>query len=231
MGTYRNAIELLVEEEVDRQISKLPSRTASYTNRTELIAYALNQLPPLYATSEKGLEYQIQKARTQLSSQINQAVMRAFAAIRRDPIRTCAPLKTNHLAAPLEDVLRQLRSLLKNDKVDWDNLPTAVEKALNRATQSGITWDARYQVPNSSNRRSDAGSTPSMPWSERNQSSNSYRSGNPATYRRRYFSNEQPVSSGTTDKPSASVDGVSSSSINSESDQSTSYGWDDPLYK
>lgn len=145
MGTYKNAMEVLVEEEVNRHLQKLPARTAAYINQTELVAYALNQLPALYATSEKGLEYQLQRGRSKFTQQVTQAVMRAFAAIRRDPIRNVVPLKLQQ-NSPSADVLRQLRLLLKNDKIEWDNLPVAVERALGRLEGGGMNWDARYHV-------------------------------------------------------------------------------------
>jgi hypothetical protein len=150
MGSYRNAMEILVEEEVARQIKSLPPRASTYVNQVELVAYALNQLPALYATSERGLEYQLQRARAKFKDQIRQAVLRALAAIRRDPIRAYAPLQSPQQSAPLREVLHQLRVVLKNDKIDWETLPKAIEIALQDKQPNGMTWDARYGIaPNS----------------------------------------------------------------------------------
>lgn len=150
MGSYRNAMEILVEEEVARQIKLLPPRASTYINQVELVAYALNQLPALYATSERGLEYQLQRARAKFKDQVRQAVLRALAAIRRDPIRAYAPLQTPQQSAPLKDVLHQLRVVLRNDKIDWETLPKAIEVALRDQQPNGVTWDARYGIaPNS----------------------------------------------------------------------------------
>jgi Late competence development protein ComFB len=158
MGAYRNAMEVLVQEEVEKQVRALPARSTAYINRLELIAYALNQLPSLYATSEKGFEYQVQRGRSKFGDQIVQAVRRALAAVRRDPLRTYAPLQTPQQSAPLREVLNELRLLLKNDKVDWDTLPREIERALSTslprshspsrspAQPRGITWDARYEA-------------------------------------------------------------------------------------
>jgi Late competence development protein ComFB len=152
MGAYKNAMEVLVEEEVDRQIKALPSRSMSHSNRTELVAYALNQLPALYATSERGLDYQLQNGKAKFAPRIKQAVQRAIAAVSRDPIRTYAPLKLQHQSTQLRDVLHQLRLLLKNDEVDLENLPLAVQQALERANQKALSWDSQYQAsPNSPN--------------------------------------------------------------------------------
>ncbi len=129
VGAYKNAMELLVEEEVERQVRALPPRVASYINQTELVAYALNQLPALYATSEKGLEFQIQRGRVKLAVQVSQAVQRAIAAIRRDPLRSYVPLQPQQ-STHLRDVLHQLRRVLKNDSLNWENLPVAIRHAI-----------------------------------------------------------------------------------------------------
>jgi hypothetical protein len=129
MGDYRNAMELLVEAEVQQQLEALPPRMMSYINQTELMAYALNQLPALYATTEPGLEYQLQKGQSKFSTQVQQAVRRALAAVRRDPLRMAIPLKLNSNIIHSE-VLKQLKQLLQNDEIEWETLPNAVEQAL-----------------------------------------------------------------------------------------------------
>lgn len=129
MGAYKNAMEVLVEEEVARQISGLSSRVASYINQVELVAYALNQLPSLYATSEKGLEYQLSRGRSKFGEQVRQAVKRSLVAIQRDPLRTYVPLQPQQ-SPQMREVLHQLRLLLKNDQLNWENLPIAVQKVI-----------------------------------------------------------------------------------------------------
>jgi len=134
MNIYQNAMESLVEQEVDRQLKALPPKVASYINRLELIAYALNQLPALYATSERGLQHQIRRGRATYGAQVAQAVQRAIAAIRRDPLRSYKPLQAKPSPA-LQNVLSQLRRVLKNERLTWEALPIAVEEALT-ASQS-----------------------------------------------------------------------------------------------
>lgn len=128
MGIYKNVMELLVEEEIVRQFNSLSPRVAAYVNQVEWVAHALNQLPPLYATSEKGLHHQIQRGRLKHGVEIKQAVQRALAAIRRDPLRTSVPLESPDL--PLPEILTQLRFLLNNDYLEWEALPDAIEQAL-----------------------------------------------------------------------------------------------------
>ena len=89
---YRNAIEPLVFEEVQRQLQHLPPQLVKYLNPAQVSAYALNRLPALYATSVEGWYRQQQKAKTQLAKQIFLAVRQGLAAVQRDPLKVSTPL-------------------------------------------------------------------------------------------------------------------------------------------
>jgi hypothetical protein len=133
MGTYKNVMELLTEEAVKRHIKAMPPRVATYMNPDELVAYALNQLPSLYATTEKGLDYQLQKGRSQYQSKIDQAVKRAIAAVNRDPLRSDKPLSVTDHHSSLQTILHKMRTLLRDDSLSWDTLPGVVERVLQRS--------------------------------------------------------------------------------------------------
>lgn len=202
MGIYKNVMELLVEEEVGRQFNALPHRVSAYVNQVEWVAYALNQLPPLYATSEKGLRYQIQRGKSKHGAEIRQAVQRALAAIGRDPLRTSTPLQSPQ--APFRKVLTQLRFLLRNDQIEWDTLPIAVEKALELASRGRAARAAvaAHSAPTYANRHSNRQSL--------DQQNAAYPVEEPA-------SEAPPKRSAPAPKaPPPSSDEV--------------FGWDDPLY-
>ena len=93
VSLYSNAMEPLVIEEVERQLRNLPPKLVEYLNPAQVIAYALNRLPALYATSEQGWHRQQQRAREQFGDQIVVAVRQGLAAVQRDPLRAAAPLK------------------------------------------------------------------------------------------------------------------------------------------
>lgn len=140
--TYRNVMESLVVEEVERQFQKLSPKVSRYVNKAEVIAYALNRLPALYATSEKGWEQQGARARRELDSQIVSAVRQAIAAVQRDPLRAMVPLK---IGAEQESqvVLEELKELLGQDELSWRTLVDAVENALIRTARGEVTWRKR----------------------------------------------------------------------------------------
>ena len=61
---YINVMEMLVEEEVTKQIKGLPPRILKYLKQTEVETYALNRLPSLYASSEKRMATPVRKKQT-----------------------------------------------------------------------------------------------------------------------------------------------------------------------
>lgn len=91
--SFYNVLEPLVAEEVQRQLQYLPPKLVKYINPAQAIAYALNRLPALYATSERGWQLQQQRAKEKLADQIAIAVRQGLAAIQLDPLRVATPLK------------------------------------------------------------------------------------------------------------------------------------------
>lgn len=73
VSLYRNAMELLAIEEIEQQLQSLPQNIAKSINKNEAVAYALNRLPPLYATSLEGYFWQQKRARETLKDLIYKA--------------------------------------------------------------------------------------------------------------------------------------------------------------
>lgn len=127
---YKNIMETLVEQEVAHQIRKVPPQIVQYVRAVEVITYALNRLPVLYACSEKGREMQLKAAKQQYGPQIVQQVQWAIAAVQRDPLRQFKPLQQQD-----QKSLEDLRLLLKDPNLTWDDLPRRVSKLLERTMQ------------------------------------------------------------------------------------------------
>jgi hypothetical protein len=56
-----NLMETFVVTEVDQQLSRLPPKVRDFVSRVDIIAYALNRLPAMYATTVAGQERQQKK--------------------------------------------------------------------------------------------------------------------------------------------------------------------------
>jgi len=130
---YINVMESLVAQEVEKQLQHVPARVRRYLKIEEVVTYALNRLPTLYASSEKGLRYQRQQAKLELHRQIDNAVRQALIAVQVDPLRLSQPLNLS-ANSESESVLQALRNLFQTPDLNW-------EQALSRISE--LEKDAR----------------------------------------------------------------------------------------
>ncbi|MGB7442107.1 MAG: late competence development ComFB family protein [Coleofasciculaceae cyanobacterium] len=76
---FINLMEELVLTEAVSQVAKIEDKSDRILDVGDIAAYALNRLPPLYATTEEGAKYQRQRAREELEELITQQVKAAIA--------------------------------------------------------------------------------------------------------------------------------------------------------
>ena len=79
---FRNVMEELVWEELE---ARGLERESLGERAHDVVAYALNRLPPLYATSEVGAEYQRTRAREELRTMLADRVSEAVEQARQQP--------------------------------------------------------------------------------------------------------------------------------------------------
>ncbi len=119
-----NVMERLIAAEVDEQLQQLPERVLRYVKRVEVETYALNRLPPLYASSEKGWQHQCDRAHQELKTKITNVVHQAFAAVQVDPIRLSQPLHDAQPDDGSQAVLQFLREWFRQPALDWQGALT-----------------------------------------------------------------------------------------------------------
>ena len=76
---FINVMEELVLSEAITRVAEIQATSDRSLDVGELTAYALNRLPPLYATTEEGANYQRQRATQELQELISQQVNQAIA--------------------------------------------------------------------------------------------------------------------------------------------------------
>ncbi|HAG82290.1 MAG TPA: competence protein ComFB [Cyanobacteria bacterium UBA12227] len=76
---FINVMEELVLTEAITQVAEIEATTDRVLDVGDITAYALNRLPPLYATTEEGAKYQRQRAKEELQELITQQVHTAIA--------------------------------------------------------------------------------------------------------------------------------------------------------
>ena len=133
----RNVMETLVSEEIDAQLLLLPPRVAQSVNKIDVMTYALNRLPALYASSQKGWQHQMSRAQKDYGQQILLAVRQAIIAVQRDPLRKAIPLKPHAdvQSQAAQVALDKLKELLQNEQLSWNNLVVIVEQSLIKASR------------------------------------------------------------------------------------------------
>ncbi|MBF2047749.1 late competence development ComFB family protein [Leptolyngbya sp. NK1-12] len=76
---FINVMEELVLTEAIARVAEIEATSDCTLDLGDIAAYALNRLPPLYATTEEGAEYQRGRAKDELQALIAQQVSEAIA--------------------------------------------------------------------------------------------------------------------------------------------------------
>ena len=107
---FINVMEELVVTEVITQVADLQMTKQPDLDISDIAAYALNRLPPLYATSEEGATYQRDRAKKELLALIGNQVKEG---INRFMDRPSIPGRNPLDNTTNKDVLEQISGLLK----------------------------------------------------------------------------------------------------------------------
>ena len=136
-----NIMEKLVAEEVARQLKRCPDNISRYINSVEVATFALNRLPPLYASCHKGFNKQKLKGKSEHIVQITKAVRQGFAAVKKDVLRDSTPLHLedkpnseitqNQKLQEAEQALAELAQFFPNKEMSWKDLVEAIKPLLN----------------------------------------------------------------------------------------------------
>lgn len=123
---FINVMEELAIGEVIKQLAEIENADNNNSlDVGDIAAYALNRLPPLYATTEEGANYQRNRAKEDLQDLISQQVQEAIDRYidRPDffPERNAIGKKTR------DDILNEMNTLLKSYAPNYE--PNSIGKA------------------------------------------------------------------------------------------------------
>lgn len=138
---YSNILESLVEAIVERRVNRLDETLQKRISIDDVAAYVLNRLPPMYATSRRGLQNLRQRVKSEMTNQIISIVKEALNKVIQAPERSLSPLPFEKFNLELDETLVQLRELLKRDDITWRNIAEVVEECL-RAPKSKSDYPA-----------------------------------------------------------------------------------------
>lgn len=109
---FINVMEELVLSEAITRVAEIEQTSDSSLDVGDIAAYALNRLPPLYATTEEGANYQRQRAKEELQELIDRQVNEAIARYLDRP--EFYPERQAIRKSGDSSVANQLSSLLKD---------------------------------------------------------------------------------------------------------------------
>lgn len=108
---FINVMEELVLTDAITRVSAIEASKNVALDLGDIAAYALNRLPPLYATTEEGANYQRQKAQEDLMDMISEQVQRAIDRNLDQP--DFFPGRQALSSSNEQDILGQMTSLLQ----------------------------------------------------------------------------------------------------------------------
>ncbi|BAZ18165.1 hypothetical protein NIES4071_100480 [Calothrix sp. NIES-4071] len=107
---FINVMEDLVLTEAVARVAEIEATSEGSLDVGDIAAYALNRLPPLYATTEEGASWQRARAKTELQELISQQVGEAIARNLDRPNDDKTVLAGKNTG---NEVLRQVSTLLQ----------------------------------------------------------------------------------------------------------------------
>jgi hypothetical protein len=140
---FVNTLENLVASISQCQISRLDPALKQQVTFEEVCAFALNRLPPMYATTENGLKYWRDQVRTEFSSDILVTVRQGVMTILKSPSRFLPPLPSDKFTTQQELAIAELKDILQIEDLDWRNVAEVVQDAIEQYQNGNITWTPR----------------------------------------------------------------------------------------
>jgi hypothetical protein len=143
----KNAMELLVAEEIKKQLESCSAEIRELVNQVEVATYALNRLPSLYASSEEGLAWQKQRGRKEMQELITATVGEALEVIQKDPARFSTPLlsperqeiqEAREALQELLDWLWMYQSEIPKNNTSWRELIKIVKQIVSQAVKKDM---------------------------------------------------------------------------------------------
>lgn len=143
---FVNVLEGLVLEASERQIKRLdPSYTRPITLE-EVAAYALNRLPPMYATSENGYRELRLRVKAELKQEVINKIREGILKLSQSPMRKFLPVPFEKIDHQRDESIAQLRTILQEPELTWKKLPEQIAEILRQTREGNQTWFLRVRA-------------------------------------------------------------------------------------
>jgi hypothetical protein len=143
---FVNVLEVLVMEATERQIDRLEPDIAKLLTREEVSAYALNRLPPMYATSENGYRELRLRVKKELKGDVIIKIREGIVKMSQSPMRRFLPPPFEQFDHQREEAIAELKALLKEEELSWQSIPEVVAEILRKTRDGDMTWYHRVRA-------------------------------------------------------------------------------------
>jgi hypothetical protein len=144
---FSNVLEKLVLSLVYHQVHKLDLNAISELDLTEVTAYVLNRLPPMYATTQRGYSQLRKRAREEYGRFILDTIAYAILLIMERPYRDRELISEYRLLDQQHQALTQVSWMLYRDDVTWRSIVGVVREAIAAAEKGALTWRSPAEFP------------------------------------------------------------------------------------
>jgi len=141
-----NVLEDLAKQEINNQLTHMANVLPRKVGIDDVCAYVLNRLPPLYATTEQGVIWQTQKAKEQLSSQIESTVIQSLMTLGKTPRRLADPIPLLKFEEECEQAISELRLIFQREDITWRNIANLAEYAIAHERQGMTYWRQQWRM-------------------------------------------------------------------------------------
>ncbi len=141
---FTNILENLVMAVAELQLKRMEPSAKERVTLNEVVAYSLNRLPAMYATSNQGLQQLRTRAKTEMAHQIVAIVRQAVLKVGDFPQRLLPPLTIEKYTKERHLNLSDLSHTL-GIELTWQNVVETVENILIQTEKGDDSWYKKLQ--------------------------------------------------------------------------------------
>ncbi len=134
---FVNVLERLVYSLTEQYLERLSPHVKQKVNLYEVVAYTLNRVPPMYATTAKGLKQLKARAKEEYGKKIVNTIHEAVTTIVQNPHRSVSPMPFRRKQGDCKAALEKLREMFSITDIDCTNVSVIIADALEQ-TMSGF---------------------------------------------------------------------------------------------
>jgi hypothetical protein len=142
-----HALERLVMRMAQNRASSFPKGELRFIRLEDVVAKTLNRLPPLYATTSRGVAHLRHYAQMNIGSEVAIMVYESMVEVRKFNLEQWHPLLFEKIRYEREQSLKKVSALLFNQDIRWQNLLEVVTKSLELAKAGQICWQRSPTTP------------------------------------------------------------------------------------